>query len=588
MKMKTLTVDDLFDLIDVSETFMRRHRGNRRKLLEAYAGPMYAGSEHDRQPINLHFGLAQAWLPNLVVEQPVNLVTTDVPELRPVAKMFGKDLDHLYGEIDYAGTLRMVVMDALVGAGIIKTGLGAGAAIAPGVRDTPRGYLHDVTQPFSDRVSLDDYGIDPTCQTRERAWIEYDTYPMPLNYMQSNPKLFEAEAVGQLTETHYLDVAKRAESISQASGGITRTVGDIIKLVNVRDVWLPKEGLVVTVPAGRDMPKVLLREVEWKGSERGPYEMLGLAWCPDNVLPVPLMAVLHDLHVMQNKMASKAGRQAERSKRILLVEAAAAKEGEAVKGSGDGDVLYVNGIGDKFMQVDLGGTSEELWKYMAWTEQQYSQIGGNTDLIGGVSAKSKTLGQDQILDANTQIRLGDSRAQVGMFAKANAKKLGWYIWTDKARKTRISLRLPGVSAPLNVMFGADDREGSFDDFGIDIDVHSMMLRDPGQQYALAVRWIKEVAAPLIPIAQAQGLMFDVQYVAEMTAGWLHMRELAEVFVPILQQMVDENGQPAPAPEAGRPLGTAGGNQTFNVAGGQSHQGQQPFLPASRQDLREAI
>ena len=349
---------------------------------------------------------------------------------------------------------------------------------------------------------------------------------------------------------------------------MARSLAEILKIIDVRDVWVPRENLVVTIPAGLDAPKVILREVVWDGPERGPYEMLGFAHVPDNVLPVPLMGVLHDLFVLQNRMAAKAGRQASRRKNITIVDASAEQEAQRLRDSSDADVLTMEAMGDKIMHLQMGGVAEDLYAHLAWVEQQYSRIGGNTDLIGGLQAKSKTLGQDQMLDANVQIKLGDARAQVGLFAKRVAEKLAFYIWNDQARETPLALNT-GASEPSPVLFGPLDREGDLLDYEFDIDVHSMMLRDPTQQYVLATRWLTEIATPLAPLAQMQGLMLDVSHIAEMTAGWLQMPELAEVFVPMPQEpMMEEEGGggSSGSTEAGQPAGRAeqGGNVNVNV------------------------
>jgi hypothetical protein len=564
MEMK---IDDLFELIELAEVNMRRHRNTRTMLLEAYCGTLYTGqnsrdnygqwpydySGHGREPINLHWSLVSALLPNLSITVPKNLVSTQMPELMPVANMMGLDLDHLYDEIEYGQTIRLLIVDALVGAGIVKTALGPGKAISPNTPDEPLGYLHDLAQPFSDRVSYDDYGIDPTARTREEAWFEYDTYRLPLAHMKKHPKLYDQDAVEKLEVHHDITMRRRAESLSKTGRSNNRQARDILGTVDVRDVWLPKEGLVVTVPAGREAPAEVLREVKWTGPERGPYEMLGFAWCPDNALPVPLMGILHDLHVLQNKLAAKAGRQADRSKTVVLADSSAEQDAQTVRDSGDGDVVMVNGLGDKFQQVTFGGATEDLYRHMQFTEAQYSQIGGNIELIGGLGAKSETLGQDQLLQGNIDIRVNDSRTQLGVFLKRNAKKLGWYLWTDPKRRVSVSIGIPGIPEPLQRQFGPEDKEGDFADFVFDIDVYSMGLRSPVQMYNQTLNWITQVAGPLAPAAQQQGLALDVAGIVKLTSSQLNQPELANLLVPV------NPIEPAPAGTVGVASGPRGPN-----------------------------
>ena len=157
-----------------------------------------------------------------------------------------------------------------------------------------------------------------------------------------------------------------------------------------------------------------------------------------------------------------------------------------------------------------------------------------------------------------------TRGQLGTFGKEVGNKLGWYLWNAKRDLGPIALDVPGYPHPIVVPFTPADREGKYEDYDFDINVHSMMLRDPATQYSLATRWVKEVAVPLAPIAQSQGLNFDVAKYARMTADYLHMPELAELFVAQAVAQVPQAGGPV---EAGTALG--GGPQlTVHNGGGQ--------------------
>src|SRR5208337_3159153 len=82
----------------------------------------------------------------------------------------------------------------------------------------------------------------------------------------------------------------------------------------LRDVWLPKEQLLLTVGCNTN---TLLKVVEWEGPECGPYYKLGYSDVPGNLLPLPPVALWRDLHELSNKLFRKLGNQAEGQKTVL-------------------------------------------------------------------------------------------------------------------------------------------------------------------------------------------------------------------------------------------------------------------------------
>jgi hypothetical protein len=97
--------------------------------------------------------------------------------------------------------------------------------------------------------------------------------------------------------------------------------GDVSEFVDLVEVYLPKEQLIVTLPFGPGFgDDDVLRVVEYEGPERGPFHMLGFAYVPDNVLPVPPASIWYYLQVMGNRIARKIGRQAERMKTVLAYD----------------------------------------------------------------------------------------------------------------------------------------------------------------------------------------------------------------------------------------------------------------------------
>ena len=91
------------------------------------------------------------------------------------------------------------------------------------------------------------------------------------------------------------------------------------------DVWLPKEGLLVTMADQSGGPA--LRMVPWEGPEHGPFLLLGFDVVPGNIMPVAPGAHLLGLARLLNRMMRKLGDQADRQKIVTLVSRAASQNG---------------------------------------------------------------------------------------------------------------------------------------------------------------------------------------------------------------------------------------------------------------------
>ena len=512
------------------------HRRNRVMFLKQFAGHYYtagasaSGSADPAAPqsLNMVFLMTSVLVPNLIYHEPRSMISTPQSSLRGQAELFALAWNHLAREIDLKRTLRTVVTDAMFGAGIIKTGL-CGGAYVEGL-DEPSGYLHDNGQPFADAVDLDDYIIDPHARTREHATFEGNRYRLPLDYVLASG-LYQRSLAERLVPTHRWGDSANPTAADISASSPAGSGDSLAQYVELIDLWLPNENVVVTIGAGEAAPQGFLREVQWDGPERGPYEMLGFHWVPNNVMPIPPVSVLFDMHVMINAMSDKLAHQADRQKDLLLYDRRDAEEAEAIEGAADGDMIGVDNV-DRYSQVSFGGANPRGYEHLAFLFEQFNRIGGNTDLLGGLGPQSDTLGQDSMLMTNASIRVDDMRSQVYELVQRVGEKLAWYLWTDPL----IELPLVKRSASgeqTSVTFSAADREGDFLDYNFDIEPYSMAADSPNQRYHRTMEWVEKVILPTAKLAAEQGKTLNVKRLAEITGRLLNIKEVDELFVPIV-------------------------------------------------------
>ena len=114
------------------------YRKARAMFIKSYAG--YYGKEKGLtgdQPINLIFTAIRSLVPNIVMQNGLNKVVTNIVQYKPYAELLGLGLDNLQRELKLKKILRGWIVDAIFGFGITDTGLAAsdGLSGTGGVKD---------------------------------------------------------------------------------------------------------------------------------------------------------------------------------------------------------------------------------------------------------------------------------------------------------------------------------------------------------------------------------------------------------------------------------------------------------------------
>jgi len=546
----------LSESVALADEKLRPYRRSRALFLRQYAGPYFAGAAGGAasratgaaEPLNTIYSVVSVILPHLVSSNPRAMIRTPQPSLRETAEVFALAWNHVAARIDLGRSLRTVVSDALFGAGIMKTGLAPGAPLK-GLEDSDGGsHLHDAGEVFADPVDLDDYVIDPFARRREEAAFEGDRYRADRAWLLESG-LYDRAAVLALP-------AAGAGDGAPGGGDSLRAISPLADEVELIDLWLPREGVVVTLPAGEPASARYLREAPWDGPRRGPYELLGFHWVAGSPLPVPPVALWYDLHVLINKLARKQARAADRQKDLVLFDDRAGEEAGRLRDAFDGEMVGVQSV-DRYRQVSFGAEHPETYQHLAFLFEQLSRVAGNVDLLGGLAPMSNTLGQDELLFNSASVRVEDMRSQVCEFVKHVGTKLAWFLWhdplvdlplsrisdlrfqisevgsaTDNASPARAGASKSGADATAEVplRFSAATRKGEWLDYHFDVEPHSMNPDSPTRKYRRVLDWVRNVVLPTAPMAAEQGLKLDVARLARLTGSLLNIEEAGEIFV----------------------------------------------------------
>lgn len=490
-------------------------RAARMRMLEHYAGGWYKGNETISQPINFIDRGVQILGPFLVANNPKVMVDSkrNLANHKPFCRTLELALEHLFKEIRLSqNTLRPAVTDALFGMGITKCGVTAEEEVEI------NGYWHDVTQPYCDTVDFENYVADITATKREDMEFEGDSYRIPEEFVKTSGLYKNYD---NLTCENPQWGDETPESMAKGRKEHSQAFRELRKTVRLIDIYIPDEGVIVTIPHKGQGDKIL-RTMEWKGPEGGPYDVLGFRWFPGTTVPIPPVWMWLDINNVLNKLIKKMKDQAGRSKNVVLYNLSAQEDMETIVETPDGGTAGVRNI-DEVKEVTIGGINEAIFPMIQYLEQQYSITGGNLYTLGGRETMADTLGQEQMLQANASKQLEDMVDQVHLFTKSIINKLAWFLWSDPLKKIPVIKRVAGFE--LEVEYSPEVKEGDFFDYGFDMEPYSMSRMSPEMRYQRLIQMISQVVLPTAQIAASQGSMLNVTELVKETARFLDVRNM---------------------------------------------------------------
>jgi len=116
------------------------------------------------EPLNLVFNTIRAYVPNLVMQNPITHVITPYVAYKQYAELLGMGLDATARQIKLKQELRAWITNAMFGWGIMRTGIKATGELL-----NFDDILVDNGQVYARNVSLGNFGFDPTCTNINQA-----------------------------------------------------------------------------------------------------------------------------------------------------------------------------------------------------------------------------------------------------------------------------------------------------------------------------------------------------------------------------------------------------------------------------------
>lgn len=559
-----------------------------------YAGDYGDTGLEQKLPINMVRMAVDIWSRDLAAKNPSVLALTNNLALRGQAEDLELALDHLLREIKFSLAVEECVKGALFQMGIMKVG------ITDQAMNDVAGVWADGGQPYARPVLFSDFVWDMDAKRQDEWTFCGNRYTMALDDVVNNPAFENTDQLQpqERAGDQFGDSEDRPEDISRGSRWNKDAYRDVVDLW---DIWLPRENLLVTLAANDNGPP--LRVMEWSGPEGGPFHVLAFGCVPGNTVPAGMVGHIFDNHTLLNSLMVKLGEQADRQKTVGFAPPQAGQDGSSsgVLECEDGQILVTNGT-QPVKEVRLGGADQTNLSFAIWLKGIISYTAGNLDVLAGLSQQADTATQEKLLAGSSSAMIGAMQTTTEMFVIGIIEALGQHLWTDPFIELPLVKRTPGGRMEIPFTWTAEDREGDFYQYNIRIQPYSMQSRSPQQRMQMLDQTVKDF---IIPAAQAgmldqNNLQFDITEYLKLKAKLGDMPELNRIMKsgagPLLDApRISASGGIAPrmAPETTRnytrtSVSTGGTQQSQDQVLMQSLMGGQPNQDQMAQQAKPPV
>lgn len=481
--------------IERSREKLGTYRKKRYETIQQYVGYQYSDDgTKEPVPINIIEMAVSIYTANLSGGEPKARVTTPIQSLKRTAFDLQLDVNHVSKACGFKRTLQYVVREALYGPGVVKIGIAA----------SKNGGEYDPGEVFVDLVDGDDWVQDMTVRMYEHGLFAGHKMPMVRADLVADPEV-DQEVLAKIKSSErspFEDGEDRVESIG--AGGESTEEDFIDESVWVWNIWLRRENVIVMVPAdvnGKPEAK-LLKVTPYVGPESGPFELTCFNPVPGNVMPLPPLAVLRDLHDIINIIYNKLGRQGVRQKNITVVDDSLVKDGERQIDAADGEA--VRGNAKAVTSVNMGGADERNMALGIHFIDRANAAGGNLAALGGLEPSSDTLGQERIIKASASQRINAMQGVVADFVAAVQKQIAFYEFSNPLLNRTLYRKIPGTNVTIPVQLTQARLTGEFLDFNFEMAAYTNKARTPADQLEAVSAIFNQYVVPYLgPMAEQQ-------------------------------------------------------------------------------------
>jgi hypothetical protein len=533
-------------------------RSARLLFLRQFVGQYY-DAEKGRvgsEPLNLIFNAIRVLVPSIVYNFPKHNVSTEFLAQRSYADMLGMALTQQDKKLKLKDVYRRWIVDACFTIGILKTGLcdsGTAVQFEDGAVDPGTVYTSG--------VDFDNFVFDPNARILDPGGCLFMGDRMRVSRTSLlDSGLYRNDLVERLPSSNagYMG-ENRVDQLSSRNINFQETA-EFEDEVEICELWVPRAKAIVTVPAcaAGYTSEDFLRTADYYGPDDGPYTLLKFTPpVPNNPMPVSMVGIWYDLHVMANKMAKKIMEQADRQKDIVGYKRSAADDAQEALDAGDGEAVAMDDP-EGLKTFSFGGQNRTNEAHVVQLQQWFNMMAGNPEGMAGLSMNAKTASEANLLQGNAQTSIEDMKDLVYIGCAEEARKRAFYLHTDPLIEVPLIRRVrtpaqfgAGPSGPLmispaqeqevQVFLTPEARSGDFLDFMFEIEPESMGRVDSRRRVEQAMNFATKIlpaAAAAAQTCMTMGVSFSFPRFCVRMAKENGIKWMDEIFMdPEFQQQM---------------------------------------------------
>ncbi len=519
----------------------QKFREKHREMIRQYVGYWWGDfvTEH-RTPVNLIALYVSVMGRNLFPQLPRAMYSTDSKSDRPAVKTMEAWSNDEFKRMGLESTIQQSVLGAMFTESWVKVSLATPAEAAN------TGWQITAGRPTATFVSLDDRVFDNCCSNYKYASFIGHRMRVPLDAIRDDSSYHKSRKDLVASDNSNYNRNGDEKLVALGRGGYDNT-DEFEEHVDIWELFLPRYNSVVTIADqfisgapdnGVRMQGVPLKIQPWVGPPCGPMHVLQLGIVPDNPVGKGPIMDLMDLHEAENRTYRKAINSVDRMKEITLVMGGADADGNRVMKANDGDMIALDNT-DKIKTVVYGGSALQAALGMATNfKDVFAYMAGNLDMLGGLSPQSKTATQDKLLAQNASQAVIDMQMRTMNHVAAIMEANAWYFWKDpfKMQEASYSPRgLPEMSVERKLYPASHPdpkqlrRTLPWEKLRLKVDPYTYQHSTPAKRASDLMEMVTQVALPLAPILQQNGVVFNVDAFLKLLGQYKDNPDFLEVF-----------------------------------------------------------
>lgn len=551
----------LFGAVKAAHRKLEGPRNARQELIKEYVGKVHGDSGDGAQemPVNMLALMVDVYLMTLAGNTPQVILPTPRQDLLPYIADLEAIVNQELQDMRLGKTIRRWVQEAIFSMGVLKSGLvdSEYIEILPGEPQPLQEYFAEVVD-FDDFVyDVDAKSWDKIGFIGDRYVVDYDAIIDSDAYDPAGKRFLKIreEAYDEEIRASSLIISEEPEALSESWR----------KTCYLWDICLPEQGIILTLADSHDT-SVPLKVSEWTWPSTSPYKTLWFTDVPGNTMPLPPGQVLKSLNKSLNALYRKLVEQAKRQKTLGLFRHGESDDAERIQKANDGDLVPVSHP-DSVKEIAFGGAAQENLAFAITIRDLFSMLAGNLDAMGGLGPQADTARQDAMIQSQVSQKSAKMAEAVVDATTELIRDIVHHIWNDPIRSYHAQRQIAGTEVFVQADLSPGERFGNFEDFDIKIEPYSMTYRSPNARASEMVQLLTQVAFPMLPFLQQQGIGINIQRLFEYLSKYMSLPELQHIFEFIQPPLPGSSGQESRQPQVShrtyervnRPGATRAGN-----------------------------